>query len=96
MRNEQLDLQGAIDRAGDMCRAAVDKYIETKVKFPSYGPNIDTQLAAFVYGLESWMIGNLNWSFVTLRYFGTEGQDIKRTRWVTLTRNRVSPGDRVQ
>ncbi|KAF8528719.1 isoprenoid synthase domain-containing protein, partial [Gautieria morchelliformis] len=84
MNNDNLDLQGAMDRAGDMCRAALDKYIETKAKFPSYGAEIDSQVAAFLRGLESWISGSLEWSFVTPRYFGNKRHEVKKTRWVKL------------
>jgi alpha-muurolene/germacrene-A/gamma-muurolene/(+)-delta-cadinol synthase len=91
MNNDNLDLQGAMDRAGDMCRAALDKYIETKAKFPSYGAEIDNQVATFLRGLESWISGSLEWSFVTPRYFGNKRHEVKKTRWVKLlSRSRVT------
>lgn len=96
MHHEELDLQGSIDRAGDMCRAVMDKYIETKGKLPSYGAVLDKQVAAYMQGLESWMTGNIDWSFVTRRYFGDEGAEIKRTRSVTLLRGRMSQGGQIQ
>ena len=90
MHNENLPLQAAVDRAGDMCRAALDKFIETRTKFPSYGAHIDGQLAAFLYGLECWISGSLEWSFVTPRYFGSKKDEVKKTRWVKLlSRSRV-------
>lgn len=93
MENEKLDLQGAVDRAGDMCRTAMDKYIETKAQFPSYGPKLDRQVAAFLQGLESWMSGSLEWSFVTPRYLGKKRQEIKKTRRVKLLRRRAMPAN---
>ncbi|KAF8588089.1 terpenoid synthase [Ramaria rubella] len=90
MENYNLDLQSAVDRAGDMCREALDKYCVTKAKFPSYGPELDNQLAAFFRGLESWISGSLDWSFVTPRYFGSRRNEIKKHRWVKLlSRSRV-------
>ena len=39
--------------------------------------------------MENWVIGNLNWSFETQRYFGHARHEIKRTRVVHLTPRRV-------
>lgn len=91
MQNEKLDLQSAVDRAGDMCRVALDKYVETKANFPSYGEEVDEQVAAFMHGLESWISGSLDWSFLTPRYFGNRRHEIKRTRWVKLARSSRAP-----
>ncbi|KAF8590195.1 terpenoid synthase [Ramaria rubella] len=84
MKNYDLDLQSAVDCAGDMCREALEKYCETKACFPSYGTAIDKHLASFFRGLESWLSGSLEWSFVTPRYFGSRRSEIKKHRWVRL------------
>lgn len=69
MHDEKLGLQGAVDRAVDMCRGAMDKYIEAKANFSSYDVKIDKQVAAYMHGLESWMSGCIEWSFIAGRYF---------------------------
>jgi hypothetical protein len=91
MHNDNVGLQTAVDRAGDMCSAALNKYIETRAKLPSYGSEIDAQLAAFLHRLESWISGSLEWSFMTPRYFGEKRNEVKKTRWVKLqSRSRVA------
>ena len=67
-----------------MCIEAIKGYCEYKTKLPSYGPKIDSQVAAYTRGLESWISGNLEWSFVTQRYFGNRGQEIKKNLRVNL------------
>ncbi|KAF8499976.1 isoprenoid synthase domain-containing protein [Gautieria morchelliformis] len=84
MRNRDLDVQGAFDHAGNMCIEAIKGYCEYKARLPSYGPEIDSQVAAYTRGLESWISGNLEWSFLTHRYFGNRGQEIKKNLRVGL------------
>jgi hypothetical protein len=84
MQDRHLDVQGAFDHAGNMCIGAIKSYYEYKTKLPSYGPEIDGQVAAYTRGLESWISGNLEWSFLTERYFGNRGQEIKKDLRVNL------------
>ncbi|KAF8509108.1 terpenoid synthase [Hysterangium stoloniferum] len=84
MKNYDLDLQSAIDRIGDICIKAINDYRQARAQFPSYGPEIDAQLSLFFHGLQSWMSGNLEWSFETPRYLGPQRHEIRRHRWVTL------------
>jgi hypothetical protein len=84
MKHYDMDLQAAVDHAGNMCIEAIESYCEHKTRIPSYGPEIDSQVAAYARGLESWIAGNVEWSFLTLRYFGSSGQDIKKHGSVKL------------
>jgi hypothetical protein len=84
MKHYGMDLQAAVDRAGSMCIEAIVSYCEHKTRLPLYGPEIDSQVAAYTRGLESCISGNLEWSFLTLRYFGNRGQEIKEHRLVRL------------
>ncbi|KAF8507605.1 terpenoid synthase [Gautieria morchelliformis] len=92
MRNRDLDVQGAFDHAGNMCIEAIKGYCEYKSRLPSYGPEIDRQVAAYTRGLESWISGNLEWSFLTQRYFGDRGQEIKKHLRMSLLPNQL-PAD---
>jgi hypothetical protein len=89
MEHHGLDLQGAFDRAGDMCREVIDSFKENKNKLPSWGAEIDGDVARYVRGLEDWMSGSVQWSFVTERYFGRRAAEVKKTRVVQLARRRV-------
>lgn len=84
-----LDLQGAVDHIGQMCRRAVDAFCEHRARVPSWGPAIDGDVARYVRGLEDWIAGSLHWTFLSERYFGTQGVDIKETLQVTLASRRV-------
>jgi len=34
--------------------------------------------------MQEWIVGSINWSFVTKRYFGDDGGSVKATRIVEL------------
>lgn len=89
MAHHGLDLQGAADRVGDMWRQAVEGFCTNKMKVPSWGPKIDEDVAKYIQGLEDWIVGGVEWSFSSERYFGKEGPSIKQTRLVTLMEKRV-------
>ncbi|KAF8580485.1 terpenoid synthase [Ramaria rubella] len=85
MHNYKLDLQRSVDYAGDMCREALNEYCTLKADFPAYSPEINAQLFEYFRGLESWISGSLQWSYLTPRYFGNKGSEIKKHRMVKLS-----------
>ncbi|CAF1274685.1 unnamed protein product [Adineta steineri] len=87
-----LNIQQAMDRAGQM---VIDRYADferVRRELMSWGTKIDTQVEKYVNGLGAVIIGNAVWSFETPRYFGTEREEVKRTRRVTL----LPPGASMQ
>ncbi len=94
MRHKGLDLQGAADYVGVYFKGLIDTFLEAKRTLPSWGAKIDQEVALYAMAMENWVIGNLNWSFETQRYFGHARQEIKRTRIVHLNPRRVQePSD---
>ncbi|KAI0823518.1 terpenoid synthase [Trametes gibbosa] len=79
-----LDLQSAVDHVGELCKQTIDVFIENREKIPSFGPDLDRDVAMYVQGLQDWIVGSLHWSFMTKRYFGTAGAEIKKHRVVKL------------
>ncbi|KAG1747767.1 isoprenoid synthase domain-containing protein [Suillus paluster] len=84
MIDQGLDLQGAIDRCAQLCKSATQRFDENLAILPSWGEEVDRQVAIYVQGLQSWMAGSLNWSFETARYFGKDVHTVKRDRHVKL------------
>lgn len=84
MQEKNIDLQAASDIVGERFRELMDKFTENKKKLPSWGLSTDVSVAAYVQAMEHWIIGNLEWSFETTRYFGPHYRDVKRTRVVNL------------
>ncbi|KAG6828179.1 hypothetical protein H0H92_008910 [Tricholoma furcatifolium] len=89
MNEEGLDLQSAVDFVGNMCRQSIDRFVEDRANLPSWGPDIDRDVAVYVNGLADWIVGSLHWSFESERYFGKDGREVKATRVVNLLPRRA-------
>ncbi|KAF8867870.1 isoprenoid synthase domain-containing protein [Infundibulicybe gibba] len=70
-----MTVQEAADYVGVYCKKIIDIYLSAKDRL---------HLSRYIEAIGSWLIGNLEWSFETQRYFGAAHLDIKRTRLVTL------------
>lgn len=77
-------LQSAVDYVGELCRQTIDNFIADRKRLPSWGPEIDGMVNRYVEGLQDWIVGSLHWSFVTTRYFGKDGAEIKKHRIIKL------------
>ncbi|KAK0211241.1 terpenoid synthase [Desarmillaria ectypa] len=77
-------LQEAVDFVGERCRNTIDAFIEGTKHVPSWGPEIDPIVKKYIQGLQDWIVGSLHWSFMTTRYFGDGGAEVKKTRFVQL------------
>ncbi|THH00478.1 hypothetical protein EW026_g2048 [Hermanssonia centrifuga] len=84
MKQEGLDLQSAVDFVGELCQGSIDRFVHDRANLPSWGPEIDRQVAIYVDGLADWIVGSLHWSFESERYFGKTGLEIKKNRTVNL------------
>ncbi|KAH7930241.1 terpenoid synthase [Leucogyrophana mollusca] len=84
MHEEGIDLQAAFDRVGIVFGQLMNRCLEDRARLPSWGPAIDADVALFIKGIDHWVVGNLEWSFETPRYFGARHADILRTRRITL------------
>jgi len=94
MHHHGMTLQEAVDFVGGLCKQAIDRFTEDRARLPSWGPEIDAQVQAYVQGLAYWIVGSLHWSFDSERYFGKKGGQIKKDRIVELAPVRVSePAD---
>ncbi|KAK7690875.1 hypothetical protein QCA50_005977 [Cerrena zonata] len=92
MKERNLDLQAAMDYAGELCLACITTFEDNRKALPSWGGDIDRQVNLYIQGMQDWIIGSLHWSFDCKRYFGTEGDAIKQHRVIQLApqRKRVS------
>jgi alpha-muurolene/germacrene-A/gamma-muurolene synthase len=90
MNNDGLGLQQAVDRVGGLCKQAIDTFIENQARVPSWGDDIDKDVKLYVNGLQEWIAGSLHWSFMTTRYFGNNGGEVKATRMVELLSHEIT------
>ena len=89
MQLRGFDLQTAVDFVGELCRQTIDAFTENQRQLPSFGPRLDRDVAMYVQGLQDWIVGSLHWSFMTQRYFGQAGAEVKRHRVVKLLPRRT-------
>jgi hypothetical protein len=84
MREQGLDLQGAVDHLGRLCKSTVQRFEDNRAILPSWGEELDRQVSVYVEGLQNWIIGSLHWSFDSTRYFGKDGDTVKQDRIIKL------------
>ncbi|KAG9315373.1 isoprenoid synthase domain-containing protein [Chiua virens] len=84
MREQGLDLQGAVDYVGALCKGTVQRFEDNRAMLPSWGEELDKQVAIYVEGLQNWIVGSLHWSFDSERYFGKQGLQVKQNRVIKL------------
>lgn len=84
MNELDLSLQEAIDYVDELLRKSLDDFLYHKSILPSWGPEVDKQVQAYVRGMEHWIVGSIKWGFDSRRYFGAEYEEFKRTFLVTL------------
>ncbi|EEB94990.1 hypothetical protein MPER_06109 [Moniliophthora perniciosa FA553] len=77
-------LQSALDYVGQLCKETIDNFNESRKNIPSWDPEVDDIVQRYVKGLQDWIVGALHWSFMTTRYFGENGQEVKNNRYVKL------------
>jgi hypothetical protein len=68
MHDRGLDLQGAMDYAGQMCKDAIQRFESNCAILPSWDEEVDRQVAIQVEALQNFMAGNLHWHLDAPRY----------------------------
>ena len=86
MREHNIDLQAASDYVGAHFTALMDTFLRAKASLRSFGSAaLDDGVARYVAAMEHWVIGNLDWSFTSPRYFGAAVQQVKESLVVVLS-----------
>ena len=79
-----MDLDGAVDWLAEYNGVVLSRcQVQCRV-LPSWGPDIDRVVTAFVERLVYFIRGHDSWSFESERYFGAKGLEIQKHRMVTL------------
>ncbi|KAL8282699.1 hypothetical protein RB600_005924 [Gaeumannomyces tritici] len=82
LRRQGMTTQQAFDRAGGLTVTAIRRWHLAQLDMPIWGEEVDRQLQRYLQGCLDSCIGSLNWS--TGRYFGDEGDVIRKTRCLSL------------
>ncbi|VDB89814.1 unnamed protein product [Peniophora sp. CBMAI 1063] len=86
MQAHGFDLQEASTYVGEVYAEFMRTYLSAKtdLRAHSFGDaQLDADVARYVDGIENWPIGNIIWSFETVRYF-PQPSEVKTTRLVVL------------
>ncbi|KAF7773405.1 hypothetical protein Agabi119p4_5572 [Agaricus bisporus var. burnettii] len=86
MNDRQIGLQEACDYIGDRCRQFMNDYLAARDELRA---TVGGDASRFIDALGYWIIGNMEWSFESPRYFGHEHDEIKRTLTLTLKPSEV-------
>ncbi|EUC54853.1 terpene synthase family, metal-binding domain protein [Rhizoctonia solani AG-3 Rhs1AP] len=84
MEHEGLGVEEAIKYVNRRIRVRVDEYVAAKETLRSFGPGLDEQVARYIQGIEHFVQGFIDWSFITPRYFGNDAKKVKETGIVDL------------
>lgn len=84
MRQFGLDLQAAINEAGDMCAARVERFYKLYLGLPRWVGPVDLDVQKLVDGMGLCVGGVMHWSYESQRYFGKRGLEIKQSRTLHL------------
>ena len=84
MKEKKLGLQETIDFVGSAFQNHLSDFITAKAALRSFGKDTDADVTRFIGALETWIVGNINWSFATKRYFGRDHEEIRKTLVVKL------------
>ncbi|KAI0705976.1 terpenoid synthase [Cerioporus squamosus] len=74
MLERDCDLQTAVDVLTDMLAQRVADYARYKSQLPSFGPEVDAELARYNTAIEQYTQGTVVWYYYSPRYF--RGQDV--------------------
>ncbi|QBZ64943.1 hypothetical protein PoMZ_06644 [Pyricularia oryzae] len=83
-RNQGMTAQEAFDQAGNLIVRAIRRWHLAQLDLPIWGEKIDKEVQRYLQGCLDSCVGSLNWSFTTGRYFGDQGDEIRKTRVLTL------------
>ncbi|KAG1732159.1 isoprenoid synthase domain-containing protein [Suillus lakei] len=84
MCEQRMSLQDAVDYSYQLCKGTIQRFEDNRAILPSWGEEVDKQVAIYIQGMQDWMAGSLHWSFNSTRYLGSDGHTVKRDRIINL------------
>lgn len=60
------------------------KFLDRVKHIPSWGEQVDAQVAEYIDQMGNFIYANNFWSFESARYFGSVGLEVQKTRYVPL------------
>ncbi|KAG0707378.1 isoprenoid synthase domain-containing protein [Suillus ampliporus] len=68
----------------NLYKGAIQRFEDSRAILPSWGEELDKQVAIYVEGLQNWIVSALHWPFGSTRYFGKDRCAVKRDRIIKL------------
>lgn len=90
MKEKGFSLQRTIDYIGEEFSSLITDFAADKETLRSFGEKVDENVYLFISALETWIVGNICWSFSTKRYFGKDHEEVRRTLMVRLAKQAES------
>lgn len=84
MKHEGYTLQQAADHIGETFAGLVQRLVQARQNFPRFGQEIDRAVNKYIEAIGILIIGFIDWSFKSERYFGEMVEEAKKTRVVKL------------
>jgi Delta6-protoilludene synthase len=88
MKERGFNVQEAMDYIGDETLKLASRFVSLMKQVPTIdivgGPKCSHAVERYVWGLGNWVTANIEWSFESERYFGTQGLEIMKHRSVEL------------
>ncbi|KAL7818357.1 terpenoid synthase [Trichoderma gracile] len=84
LKAQNLSDQEAMDKIGRMLDACYESWYNALDELPVWGAGIDQEVRRYLDACRNVGLGNLHWSFRSGRYFGTSGEEVRKTRILTL------------
>lgn len=91
MAKYDLNIQEAIDRAGELFRDKVKKFEALYCQLPRWVGPVDMDVQRLVDGMAQCVSGCMHWSYESRRYFGRHGLAVKESRVVELLPKEDAP-----
>ncbi|KAK7598430.1 hypothetical protein V3481_000061 [Fusarium oxysporum f. sp. vasinfectum] len=79
--------QEAFDTVGNLLEERYQYWQKAIEQLPSWGPEIDANVARYIKGIQNVVQANITWSFRSGRYFGKQAPEIRRTRMIDVMVN---------
>ena len=84
MHQFNCDFDAAMDWVANYHKEVETRFLDTLKRVPSWGPEVDRQLAVYIEHLANWPRCNDCWNFESGRYFGNKGLEYQKTRLVPM------------
>jgi 5-epi-alpha-selinene synthase len=75
-KRHKMPLEYAVQHVAEMHNLEVKKLLALQSSLPSFGENLDHELAKYISMVNSWIRGNLDWSSRSIRYQNMQALEI--------------------